>query len=112
MVKNVLVTGAYGLIGGDLYLHRYHPDDASWTRVGMLFSMKGTYPPWQDSTSRCAYLHDLVFDQPPATESFSAMSWKVPPKVARPPAAAARSSRKKWPSGMSTPTTRARPASS
>ncbi len=48
---------------GDLYLHRYDPAAASWTRIGMLFSRQGTYGPWQDSTSRCAYLHDLVFDQ-------------------------------------------------
>ena len=28
----------------------------------MLFSSKGIYGPWQDSSSRCAYLHDLLFD--------------------------------------------------
>ena len=47
---------------GDLFLHRYDSAAASWTRVGMLFSMQGTYGPWQDSTSRCPYLDDLVFD--------------------------------------------------
>jgi hypothetical protein len=48
---------------GDSYLHRYDAADSSWTRVGMLFSRRGTYGPWQDSTSRCAYLHDLIFDR-------------------------------------------------
>ena len=47
---------------GDNYLHRYTPADASWIRVGMLFSSRGTYGPWQASQSRCAYLHDLLFD--------------------------------------------------
>jgi len=47
---------------GDNYLHRYNPEDASWTRLGMVFSSRGIYPPWENSNSRCAYLHDLVFD--------------------------------------------------
>jgi len=47
---------------GDHYLHRYNPRDASWTRLGMVFSSRGTYSPWQNSKSRCAYLHDLLFD--------------------------------------------------
>ncbi len=47
---------------GDNYLHRYNPGDASWTRLGMVFSSRGTYAPWQNSQSRCAYLHDLLFD--------------------------------------------------
>ncbi|MBN1418691.1 MAG: BNR repeat-containing protein [Planctomycetes bacterium] len=54
-------TGASG--NGNLRLHRYDPAAASWTRTGTLFSSRGTYPPWKDSTSRCAYLHDLVFDK-------------------------------------------------
>jgi hypothetical protein len=53
-------VGASG--NGDLYLHRYNPTAASWTRLGMLFSSRGTYGPWQESKSRCAYLHDLLFD--------------------------------------------------
>jgi hypothetical protein len=53
-------VGASG--DGDLYLHRYDPARGSWTRSGMLLSSRGTYGPWGDSTSRCAYLHDLVFD--------------------------------------------------
>jgi hypothetical protein len=61
---NLLFVYRIGASGrGDLYLHRYDPADASWSRVGMLLTMQGTYGPWQDSTSRCAYLHDLVFDR-------------------------------------------------
>lgn len=47
---------------GNNYLQRYHPADSTWTRVGMLFSGRGTYAPWNNSTSRCVYLHDLLFD--------------------------------------------------
>jgi len=47
---------------GDHYLHRYGPRDASWRRLGMVFSSRGVYTPWQNSKSRCAYLHDLLFD--------------------------------------------------
>ncbi len=47
---------------GDNYLHRYDAKSGAWTRIGMLFSRRGTYGPWKDSTSRCAYLHDLLFD--------------------------------------------------
>ncbi len=47
---------------GNNYLHRYDGADGTWTRVGMLFSGRGTYEPWKNSTSRCAYLHDLLFD--------------------------------------------------
>ncbi len=58
----LLVYRIGGSGNGDLYLHRYDPADASWSRVGMLFSSRGTYGPWRNSTSRCAYLHDLLFD--------------------------------------------------
>ena len=47
---------------GDNYLQRYNPADGAWSRVGLLFSRRGTYGPWKNSTSRCAYLHDLLFD--------------------------------------------------
>ena len=47
---------------GDNYLQRYQPSDGTWSRVGMLFSRRGTYEPWKNSKSRCAYLHDLLFD--------------------------------------------------
>lgn len=47
---------------GDNYLHRYNAGEATWTRVGMVFSHLGTYAPWSNSTSRCVYLHDLLFD--------------------------------------------------
>ncbi len=60
---NLFLVYRVGASGkGDLYLHRYAPTTAAWTRVGMLFASRGTYGPWKDSKSRCAYLHDLVFD--------------------------------------------------
>jgi hypothetical protein len=48
---------------GDNFLHRYDSDETTWRRLGMLFSKRGTYSPWRNSASRCAYLHDLVFDR-------------------------------------------------
>jgi len=54
-------VGASG--NGNNYLHRYDPSDGSWTRLGKLFSSQGTYGPWEASKSRCAYLHDLLFDR-------------------------------------------------
>jgi hypothetical protein len=60
---NLFLVYRIGASGnGDLYLHPYHAADASWSRTGMLFSSRGTYAPWANSTSRCAYLHDLVLD--------------------------------------------------
>jgi len=47
---------------GDNYLWRYNPDNGRWTMLGHVFSSRGTYAPWQDSTSRNAYFHDLLFD--------------------------------------------------
>jgi hypothetical protein len=48
---------------GNNYLQRYDAKTAKWTRVGMVFSSRGTYRPWKNSKSRCAYLHDLLFDK-------------------------------------------------
>lgn len=48
---------------GDNVLHRYDAKTGDWERLGMLFSRKGTYGPWNNSSSRCAYLHDLLFDR-------------------------------------------------
>ncbi len=47
---------------GDNYLHRYRPEDGTWSLVGKVFSSHGTYEPWNDSRSRNAYFHDLLFD--------------------------------------------------
>ncbi len=47
---------------GDNYLHRYDAADGTWTRVGMVFSHRGTYAPWENNKSRCVYMHDLLFD--------------------------------------------------
>jgi hypothetical protein len=48
---------------GDNVLNRYDATSATWKRLGMIFSRKGTYGPWNNSKSRCAYLHDLLFDR-------------------------------------------------
>lgn len=49
---------------GDTYVHRYVAADHAWMRVGTtpLFSRRGVYPPWQNSTTRNAYLNDTRFD--------------------------------------------------
>lgn len=47
---------------GENYLHRYDAEKGTWSRLGRLFSLRGVYPPWNNSTTRNAYLHDLVFD--------------------------------------------------
>jgi hypothetical protein len=49
---------------GDNYVHRYDAATHTWKRIGEagLFSRRGTYAPWQNSTSRCAYLNDTLLD--------------------------------------------------
>jgi hypothetical protein len=47
---------------GENYLHRYDSQNGTWTAIGKVFSSKGTWEPWEQSTSRNAYLHDLLFD--------------------------------------------------
>lgn len=47
---------------GDNYLHRYNAGSGTWAAVGMVFSSRGTFPAWNDSRSRNAYFHDLLFD--------------------------------------------------
>lgn len=53
--------GASG--NGDNYLHRYDANSGTWSRIGMVFSRRGTYDPWESSTSRNAYFHDILFDK-------------------------------------------------
>lgn len=48
---------------GDNYLWRYDAETGRWTMVGCVFSKRGTYAPWNNSTSRNAYFHDLLFDR-------------------------------------------------
>ncbi|MFW6171423.1 MAG: BNR repeat-containing protein [Planctomycetota bacterium] len=50
---------------GDNYIHRYQADSGTWKRMGTtgLFSRQGTYPAWENSTSRNAYLNDVLFDK-------------------------------------------------
>jgi hypothetical protein len=49
---------------GDNYVQRYDAKTHTWSRLGEigLFSRRGTYAPWQNSTSRCAYLNDTLLD--------------------------------------------------
>ena len=47
---------------GDNYLHRYRAKDGTWSLVGKVFSSRGIYAPWNNSESRNAYFHDLLFD--------------------------------------------------
>lgn len=47
---------------GDTYVQRYDAATHTWQRLGTtgLFSRRGTYPAWENSTSRCAYLNDTL----------------------------------------------------
>ena len=49
---------------GDTYVHRYDDVSGTWARMGTtpLFSRRGTYPAWDDSPSRNAYMNDILFD--------------------------------------------------
>jgi len=54
-------TGRSG--SGDSVLSRYSADTATWSILTTcLFSRDGTYPLWNNSTSRNAYLHEVLFD--------------------------------------------------
>lgn len=54
-------TGTSG--SGDSVFARYNADSGSWALLSTcLLSRKGTYPPWNNSQSRNAYLHDVLFD--------------------------------------------------
>jgi hypothetical protein len=55
-------TGSSG--SGDSVLSKYDPAGSRWIITARcLFSKEGTYPAWENSTSRNAYLHDVLFDQ-------------------------------------------------
>ncbi len=48
---------------GDSVLSRYDAGAGTWKMVSQrLFGKEGTYGPWENSTSRNAYLHDVLFD--------------------------------------------------
>ncbi len=49
---------------GDTYVHCYDSDAGTWTRMGTtpLFSRRGSYPAWEDSPTRNAYMNDILFD--------------------------------------------------
>jgi hypothetical protein len=55
-------TGSSG--SGDSVLSRYDAQAGTWHLIATcLFSKEGVYPPWEDSDSRNAYLHDVLFDR-------------------------------------------------
>jgi len=55
-------TGSSG--SGDTVSSKYDAGSGAWSIVtSCLFSKEGTYAPWENSTSRNAYLHDVLFDQ-------------------------------------------------
>jgi len=49
---------------GDTYVQRHDGRTHTWRRLGTtgLFSRRGTYAPWRNSNSRCAYLNDTLLD--------------------------------------------------
>jgi putative BNR repeat neuraminidase len=47
---------------GENYLYCYDSQSESWQALGKVFSSNGTWEPWEQSKSRNAYLHDLLFD--------------------------------------------------
>jgi hypothetical protein len=54
-------TGKSG--SGDSVLSRYDAGAAEWSLIATcLFSKEGVYGPWENSDSRNAYLHDVLFD--------------------------------------------------
>jgi len=47
---------------GENVFTRYDAETGEWTMLGRrLFSQEGIYPPWNNSASRNAYLHDVLF---------------------------------------------------
>lgn len=47
---------------GENFVHRYEASSGTWKAVGRVFSSRGTYAAWNNSTTRNAYFHDLLFD--------------------------------------------------
>ena len=49
---------------GNIALFEYDADNGSWSMVSdRLFGLEGVYEPWENSESRNAYMHDLLFDE-------------------------------------------------
>ena len=54
-------SGASG--GGNTVFFEYDATAGNWSMItDRLFGLRGTYAPWNDSQSRNAYMHDLLFD--------------------------------------------------
>ncbi len=48
---------------GDIAIFEYDDAHGAWSIISdRLFGREGVYPPWNDSESRNAYMHDLLFD--------------------------------------------------
>ncbi|MFP4173599.1 MAG: BNR repeat-containing protein [Candidatus Hydrogenedentota bacterium] len=48
---------------GDIAIFEYDDETGDWAIISdQLFGRQGVYPPWNDSESRNAYMHDLLFD--------------------------------------------------
>lgn len=48
---------------GNIALFQYDPPSGQWEMISdRLFGQEGTYAAWDNSTSRNAYMHDLLFD--------------------------------------------------
>lgn len=49
---------------GDIALFEYDGSDGDWSVISLrLFGREGLYSAWNNSTSRNAYMHDLLFDE-------------------------------------------------
>jgi hypothetical protein len=54
-------TGGSG--SGDSVFLEYDSEAGTWSSISTkLFGLEGLYPEWENSTSRNAYMHDLLFD--------------------------------------------------
>ena len=48
---------------GDIAIFEYEHNQGEWSMISdRLFGREGVYPEWDDSDSRNAYMHDLLFD--------------------------------------------------
>ena len=58
----LLIYRQGGSGNGTNYIHRYDAETDDWSRDGALLVPDGTYEPWNGSSSRNAYLFDVLFD--------------------------------------------------
>ena len=48
---------------GDSIISSYNSENSEWTVIGRFLGQEGTFPPWDNSTNRNAYLNDVLFDK-------------------------------------------------